>query len=592
MSDYTGQQYGNYRLIRLLGRGGFAEVYEGEHVYLGTRAAIKILHARLAGSERASFLKEAQTIVRLEHEHIVRVLEFDVQGDTPFLVMEYAPGGTLRERFAKGKAVPPELVVPVVQQVASALQYAHEHRLVHRDVKPDNILLGAEQEILLSDFGIALLLRSTRKTSSMSEVVGTAAYMAPEQIRGRAQPASDQYALAIAVYEWLCGERPFRGTSFASLTCQHLLATPPPLRARAPHLPLAVEEVVQRALAKDPQQRFACVQDFALALGEAIGEPSISAQSGRYSAQSGRYAVGLYDTAALLQEKEQKQTVNQTPGIVGPISATVAAQPIVTQHVSTLAPPMRSERQGIRGRVTIVFGLLALLLVLGGVVVHFSPAQTSAIPVGQKSPFASLAQKQGEATYQRLYLQATSGTPIIEDPLTGPDSLDWLLADPKYCHFSAGALHLELTPQHNADFCSASNFTISDFAYQVQMTFNAGEVLKKETPTAGLVFRYSGTGTYFWDATVDGSCEFGAAKILGGLDYLIPRRACPALHTGYHQTNLLTVIARGSNIYLYVNKQFFGSYSDGTFTSGLVGMIAYDGAFDTSFQDARVWDLG
>jgi len=128
-----GQQLGNYRLTRLLGQGGFAEVYLGEHVYLKSRAALKVLHTQLSEQDEASFLQEAQTLAGLSHPHIVRVLDFAVQDGTPFLVLDYAPHGTLRHRYAQGTRLPLETIVLYVQQVAAALQYAHDQRLIHRD---------------------------------------------------------------------------------------------------------------------------------------------------------------------------------------------------------------------------------------------------------------------------------------------------------------------------------------------------------------------------------------------------------------------------------------------------------------------------
>jgi len=141
--DRVGQQLGNYRLVRLLGRGGFAEVYLGEHLRLGTSAAVKILHTRLANeNEVESFQKEAHIIASLEHPQIVRVFDFDVINSTPFLVMSYAPGGTLRQRHPKGSILPLPTIVAYVKQVAEALQYAHDEKFIHRDVKPENILVG------------------------------------------------------------------------------------------------------------------------------------------------------------------------------------------------------------------------------------------------------------------------------------------------------------------------------------------------------------------------------------------------------------------------------------------------------------------
>ncbi len=275
--DRVGQQLGNYRLLRLLGRGGFAEVYLGEHVYLKSHAALKVLHTLLKDEDAEAFLKEAQTLVLLTHPHIVRVLDFAVEDGTPFLVMEYAPHGTLRKLHLKDTRLPPETIVRYVQQVASALQFAHDQRLIHRDVKPENMLLSARDEVLLSDFGLAMLAPPTlvASTQEMAKpMAGTVLYLAPEQIQGKPRPASDQYALGVVVYEWLRGKPPFRG-SFYEIVTQHLWQPPPSLREQVPALSPAIEEVVLRALAKDPKQRFASVHEFATALQRAA-QASIS----------------------------------------------------------------------------------------------------------------------------------------------------------------------------------------------------------------------------------------------------------------------------------------------------------------------------
>jgi len=268
MVDRIGQQLGNYRLLRLLGKGGFAEVYLGEHLRLGTQAAVKVLYTRLASpDEVAGFEKEAQTIAHLKHHHIVRVLDFDVHDDTPFLVMDYAANGTLRQRRPKGSVLPLPTVISYVKQAAEALQYAHDKKLIHRDIKPENMLLGEEEELLLSDFGIALIAQSSRYQGTQ-DMAGTIAYMAPEQIQGHPRLASDQYALGIVVYEWLSGDRPFHG-SYREIAVQHTITPPPPLREKVPTISSDVEQVLMTALAKDPKERFGSVQAFARALEQA-----------------------------------------------------------------------------------------------------------------------------------------------------------------------------------------------------------------------------------------------------------------------------------------------------------------------------------
>ncbi len=216
MADHVGregQQLGNYRLIRLLGRGGFADVYLGQHVHLNSYAAVKILHVQLPDEDAQQFVREAQTLAHLSHPRIVRVLDFAIQDGTPCLVMEYAPGGTLRALHPKATRVPLQTMVRYVKEVASALQYAHDQRLAHRDVKPENMLLGSRSEILLSDFGLAMLAPHTisASTEAMEQpLAGTSPYLAPEQLHGKPRPSSDQYALAVVVYEWLCGAPPFQ----------------------------------------------------------------------------------------------------------------------------------------------------------------------------------------------------------------------------------------------------------------------------------------------------------------------------------------------------------------------------------------------
>ncbi len=269
MIDHNiGQLFGNYRLISKIGSGGFATVYQARHIYLNRLVAVKLLNTNLASGDLQSFLTEARTIANLSHPNIVRILDFDIeQQSIPYLVMEYAPNGTLRQRHPQGTQVPLPLVVTYVGQVASALHYAHTRRLIHRDVKPENLLLGHKNEILLGDFGAALITRTSLILHTQN-VIGTASYMAPEQLQGKPTPASDQYGLGIIVYEWLCGHCPFQG-SLVELQYQQLNLSPPPLRAQLPTLPLAVEQVVMKALAKRPEQRFATIEAFATALEQA-----------------------------------------------------------------------------------------------------------------------------------------------------------------------------------------------------------------------------------------------------------------------------------------------------------------------------------
>jgi peptide/nickel transport system substrate-binding protein len=381
MTDRIGQHLGNYRLVSLLGQGGYAEVYLGQHLRLDLQAAIKVLHTHLTAKEAEHFQQEAQTIARLVHSAIVRVFDYDVQDGVPFLVMDYAPHGSLRKRHPAGEVVPLAQVISYVKQVADALQYAHEHKVVHRDVKPENLLLGWHKEVLLSDFGIATVAHSTGSLSAEA-AVGTIAYMAPEQIQGHPRPASDQYALGVTVYEWLCGERPFSG-SFTELVTQHLWQSPPPLQARAPALSHEVEQVVLKALAKDPKQRFASVAAFAAALEQASQEAALPAAPGppglltEAVPPASRSAVPT--ELAISSDAPQLPTEYATPeghamGLtppshhaLAPTEPIAAATPLPAEVPLLPTPPSTRQRRPIsRTSAGLLIGLA--VLVIAGVV--------------------------------------------------------------------------------------------------------------------------------------------------------------------------------------------------------------------------------
>ncbi|MBV9614819.1 MAG: serine/threonine protein kinase, partial [Ktedonobacteraceae bacterium] len=294
MAYRSGQKLGNYQLERLLGHGGFAEVYLGKHIYLNTQAAIKVLQRQFNDEGLENFLQEARIIAGLKHPHIVRVLEFGVEEQRPFLVMAYAPHGTLRRRYSRDKTLSPPVVAPYVRQIADALQYAHERKIIHRDVKPENMLLDDDNAVLLSDFGLAVRERSTYRSVHSTDSAGTTIYMSPEQLRGKPCAASDQYALGVVIYEWLCGCLPFDGPDI-SVVVQHLHESPVPLREHVPALSEEVEAAVLRALEKDPKQRFASVQELALAFEEACKDiPVVEDADATFPMDTAKYEDSEY----------------------------------------------------------------------------------------------------------------------------------------------------------------------------------------------------------------------------------------------------------------------------------------------------------
>jgi eukaryotic-like serine/threonine-protein kinase len=358
-----GQQLGNYRLISLLGRGGFAEVYLGEHRRLHRQAAIKVLYAYLSEKELDGFQHEAEIIANLDHPHIVRVLDFDVQEGIPFLVMDYNPHGSLRNRHPRGERVPLETVVSYVKQVADALQYAHDQRLIHRDVKPENMLIGRHNEILLSDFGIVVIAHST-SSMSMQESAGTFPYMAPEQIQAHPRPASDQYALGVVTYEWLTGERPFEGT-IAELIAKHLTMEAPSLRLKLPSLPLEIEYVVSHALSKEPQQRFTTVRAFAVALEQASQTKDISPASGAPPPAELKLRIDE-STPAIVEPRSKPEDTPPAQSYSPTVPASVRAQSVEETAPQTPQPVPR--RRFSRRIIVVSLAATAVVAVGGGAI--------------------------------------------------------------------------------------------------------------------------------------------------------------------------------------------------------------------------------
>ena len=238
VQERIGQSIGDHRLLRLLGKGSFGTVYLAEHLHDHSSAAVKVLHIPLTGQDALhSFLTEARTM-RLRHPHIISILDFGLnrREDLPYLVMAYAEGGSLRDHYPQGTKLPHKIIDIYVQQLASALQYAHDRRIIHCDIKPENMLLSGKSggysypgTLQLSDFGIAKMCELATLPSQQKSA-GTPAYTAPEQSQGKPSPASDQYSLAIVVYEWLTGQRPFHGGPLAVML-QHYKDAPPSLRS-------------------------------------------------------------------------------------------------------------------------------------------------------------------------------------------------------------------------------------------------------------------------------------------------------------------------------------------------------------------------
>jgi serine/threonine-protein kinase len=261
VDDLTGSQLNDYRLLRLLGRGAMATVYLAEQQSLGRRVAVKVLNADLARDAAyvARFQQEARAAASLIDAHIVQVYEVGVAGDRHYLAQEYVPGGTLGQLVAKQGPLGPGQVVGVLCQVATALGAAADRGLVHRDIKPDNLMLDRSGGVKVADFGVARIVGpAASRLTQVGVTMGTPLYMSPEQVEGRELDSrSDLYSLGVTAYHLLAGDPPFVAETPLAVAIKHLREAPEPILARRPGLPPALADVIDRLIAKAPEARYA-----------------------------------------------------------------------------------------------------------------------------------------------------------------------------------------------------------------------------------------------------------------------------------------------------------------------------------------------
>ncbi|HET7352554.1 MAG TPA: Stk1 family PASTA domain-containing Ser/Thr kinase, partial [Gaiellaceae bacterium] len=248
---------GRYQIQRKLGAGGMADVYLAEDQELGRRVAIKILNGRHANDDQfiERFRREAKNAAALNHPNIVSIYDRGEAEDTYYIAMEFLDGRTLKELVVSRGAAPLNVAIEYARQILSALRFAHRHGIVHRDIKPHNVLVDAEGRVKVTDFGIARA--GTSQMTETGSIVGTAQYLSPEQARGgEVDPRSDLYSLGVVLYELLTGKTPFDGETPVEIAMKHLSNAPKPPSKLRPDVPPELDKVVLRALAKDPDDRY------------------------------------------------------------------------------------------------------------------------------------------------------------------------------------------------------------------------------------------------------------------------------------------------------------------------------------------------
>jgi eukaryotic-like serine/threonine-protein kinase len=305
-----------YELEELVGTGGMSSVYRAHDQLLERYVALKVLHPHYAADEEyvERFRREARSVAQLSHPHIVTVIDRGEDSGQQFIVFEYVDGENLKQLVERTGPLPTRRAVELALAIADALAFAHEHGLVHRDVKPQNVLLTPDGDAKVTDFGIARSIDVERGMTQTGTVLGTSNYLSPEQAGGKATTAStDVYSLGIVLFELLTAEVPFPGENFVAVAMKHINEPPPDLLEKRPDVPPRLAAAVERAMEKDPDRRFETMNEFALELRQCLTEldqpdaertlvvqsPTLR-ESRPHRVRAGRSRVPLYAALALV----------------------------------------------------------------------------------------------------------------------------------------------------------------------------------------------------------------------------------------------------------------------------------------------------
>src|SRR5512135_651375 len=278
--DLIGKTLGQYHIVEVIGHGGMASVYKARQPALDRFVAIKVLlpHQASTPEFRERFIREAKAIAQLNHPNILPVIDYGQEEDLIYIVMKYVSGGTLAERLKR----PIDLATTthLVGQIAAALDHAHQHGIIHRDVKPSNVLLDEGEWVQLADFGLAKLLAGDQALTSSGMSMGTPAYLSPEQGQGETiDRHADIYSLGVILYEMVTGRLPFTAETPMGVIIKHIYEQPLPPRTLNPSIPEALEAVVLKGLAKPIEQRYHSAGELARALQQAISDAPLLALS-------------------------------------------------------------------------------------------------------------------------------------------------------------------------------------------------------------------------------------------------------------------------------------------------------------------------
>jgi eukaryotic-like serine/threonine-protein kinase len=639
-----GQRFGKYLLVRLLKRGGMGEVYLARDTKINRPVAIKVIRTdtvSYADEQEAReaarlFLRETQVVANLRHEHILPLYDADeeyVSGVTlMYMVMPLCEEGSLTDwllKYTRGNTLSPRFVQRILKQATNALQYAHDRNIVHQDVKASNFLVRDLAQhpdqlyLQLADFGVARLMTTT----SHSQIIrGTPMHMAPEQWEGRAVPATDQYALAVMTYELLTGQPPFESGNHQYMWFQHSNVVPiPPSRLNSA-LPVELDNVLYRSLAKTPQERYGSVSAFALAFRQALHDAetqtTVLPANTNYLPQAviEPEMPEIYDDEQAAPPQRKKTSFLKLSVVLGiillllvssisvaaltfgypfgntqlggiPATSTTSATPTTPgTHITNTVSGTPNLTASAGAGATVAAQASATAQTRTAIAAATAQANATAAAVAEQNTAATAAANtQATATVGAYNGLKTVGTLSFTDPLKDNSlGLQW---DDNYingrggCQFTGGAYLSSALQATLSSPCYASATKYSNFFYEVQLQIMHGD-------QGGIIFRGNGVnGTYYY-YHIDANGTYALDVYSNGVfDHTVISGSNARIDKIPGHTNLLAVQADGSTIKLYVNASYVNSINDLTFSEGEIGVMAASAANPTivAFSNAQLF---
>jgi len=625
MKGIEGFTLGRYELRRRVAQGGMAEVYLAYDRRVRRQVAIKVLYGRDEAFVRR-FEREALAVGTLSHINILPLYDFGEQSPWYYLVMPYIEGGTLRDYLVKRKRLTLEEAASFVDQIASALQYAHDHGMVHRDVKPSNILLRQDGYAYLVDFGLAKAIMGAEALTGAGAMVGTPEYMAPEQSNGESDSRSDIYSLGVILYQMLTGRVPFMAETPVAISLKHIQTPPVSPSTLNSDIPPSIEEVILKAMAKDPNARFQSAQELSTAYWQALQQERSPVQSETLIPTSEPTAcekpseeteAALADQETqpdapaitlVLEETRQILNTRQGPPIM-PLLVPLSAKPGIASQglVSTSLPKhLMKKRHYLRSALIALACLLSIMLALPLGLFTWqahrsqpnSPGQHGQTPTNVSRSWLT-ATAEAQATFQatlaaQARAQATAGITtsigagkaLYADDLTSEGG-GWI-DDGSQCFFSPQGYHVRTLVAREVAWCYSSQQQYANMVITAQAQLLHGDIY-------GLVFRLNPAKREFYVLEINSQGEYRFVRAIGNdpLNWLtlIDWTPSSAIQSGYGATNTFLIVAAGSQFRFYMNKQLIvTTFSDSAYTSGMIGfLVGGDSSGGTEAVFSNVW---